>query len=139
MPMALPSASACHASSSCSSLRALDDGNVVDVWATSFLFFREVAASCALSYAIPENLPLIRWLVEWLYLQPSRFQTTGRWYFSFNTEDFSVGDDVPVDSAVLAMTSSISRLEPPTRSLGGAHRRRVCVRAFIGVNVCACI
>ena len=27
----------------------------------------------------------------------------------------------------------------PTQSFGGAHRGRVCVCAFIGVSVCACI
>jgi hypothetical protein len=37
------------------------------------------------------------------------------------------------------VTSSISRPDLPAQSFGGAHRGRVCVCAFIGVSVCACI
>ena len=51
----------------------------------------------------------------------------------------SVGGDVPVDSEAPVVTSSISRLDPPAQSFGGAHRGRVCVRAFIGVSVCTCM
>ena len=47
--------------------------------------------------------------------------------------------DVPVDSEASVVTSSISRLDPPAQSLGGAHRGRMCVCAFIGVSVCACM
>ena len=49
-----------------------------------------------------------------------------------------MGGDVPVDSEVPVVTSSISRLDPlaPTQSLGGAHRGRMCVRTFIEVSVC---
>ena len=50
-----------------------------------------------------------------------------------------MGGDVPVDSEAPVVTSSISRLDPPAQYFGGAHRGRVCVRAFIGVSVCACI
>ena len=31
------------------------------------------------------------------------------------------------------------KTQPSAQSLGGAHKGRVCVRAFIGVSVCACI
>ena len=47
-----------------------------------------------------------------------------------------MGGDVPVDSEAPVVTSSISRPDPPAQYLGGAHRGRVCVRAFIGVSVC---
>jgi hypothetical protein len=50
-----------------------------------------------------------------------------------------VGDDILVDNEAPVMTSSILRLDPPAQSFGGAHRGRVCVRAFIGVSVCACM
>jgi hypothetical protein len=50
-----------------------------------------------------------------------------------------VGGDVPVDSEAPVVTSSISRPDLPAQSFGGAHRGRVCVCAFIGVSVCACI
>jgi hypothetical protein len=48
------------------------------------------------------------------------------------------GDDVPVDSEVSIVTSSISRPDPPAQSSGGAHRGRVCVRVFIGMSVYTC-
>jgi hypothetical protein len=51
----------------------------------------------------------------------------------------SVGGDVPVDSEAPMVTSSISRPDLPAQSFGGAHRGTVCVCAFIGVSVCACI
>jgi hypothetical protein len=48
-----------------------------------------------------------------------------------------VGGDVSVDSEAPVVTSSISRPDPPApQSFGGAHRGRVCMRAFIGVSVC---
>jgi hypothetical protein len=55
-----------------------------------------------------------------------------------------VGGDVPVDSEAPVVTSSISRLDPPAESFGGAHRGRECVRAFIGgecmhVYMSACV
>ena len=50
-----------------------------------------------------------------------------------------MGGDVPVDSEAPVVTSSISRLDPPAQALGGAHRGRVRVRAFIGVGACTCV
>jgi len=47
----------------------------------------------------------------------------------------SVVCDVPIDSEAFVMTSLISRFANPTQVFGGAHRGRVCVRAFIGVSV----
>jgi hypothetical protein len=49
----------------------------------------------------------------------------------------SVGGEVSVDSEASVVTLSISRPDPSAQSLGGAHRDRVCVHVFIGVNVCA--
>ena len=50
-----------------------------------------------------------------------------------------MGGDVPVDSETPVVISSISRIDPPAQSTGGAHRGRVCVRAFIRVNLCPCM
>jgi hypothetical protein len=50
-----------------------------------------------------------------------------------------VGGDVPVKNEALMVTSSISKSSPPAQSSGGAHRDRVCVCAFIGVSVYACM
>jgi len=50
----------------------------------------------------------------------------------------SVVGDLPVDSEAV-VTSPISRFVGPTRFFGGAHRGRVCVRAFIGVSVRLCM
>jgi hypothetical protein len=50
-----------------------------------------------------------------------------------------VGDDVPVDSETLVVTSSISRLHLPTQSFEGAYRGGMCVCVFIGVSVYACM
>jgi hypothetical protein len=49
-----------------------------------------------------------------------------------------MGGDVPVDSEMSVVTSSISRSNPPAQSSGGAPRGRVCVCAFIAVSVCVC-
>jgi hypothetical protein len=54
-------------------------------------------------------------------------------------EYFLVGGDIPVNNETSMVTSSISRLSPPTQSFGGGHRDRVCVRTFIEVSVCVCI
>ena len=59
------------------------------------------------------------------------FLIFGRIFFS--------GDDVLVDSETPVVTSSISRPDIPAQYFGGAHRGRVCMRAFIGVSVCACM
>jgi hypothetical protein len=50
-----------------------------------------------------------------------------------------VVDDVSVDSEVSEVTSSISRLDQPAQSFRDAHRDMICVRAFIEVNVYACM
>jgi hypothetical protein len=56
----------------------------------------------------------------------------------------SVIGDVPVDSDVLFMTDFVNLKIKPVQSFGGAHRGRVCVRAFIGVSartymsICVC-
>ena len=46
--------------------------------------------------------------------------------------------DVLFNSEASVVTSSISRFAGPTWFFGGAHRGRVCVRAFIGVE-CALV
>jgi hypothetical protein len=51
----------------------------------------------------------------------------------------SVVGDVPVDSEVPLVTSSILRFAGPTQFFGGAHKGKVCVRAFIGVSMHSCI
>ena len=54
----------------------------------------------------------------------------------------SVGGDVSVDSEASVVTSSISRPNPPAQTLGGAHKGRVCMCAFIGVGAytyCECL
>ena len=45
--------------------------------------------------------------------------------------------DVSVDNEASVVTSGIFR-SAGAQSFGGAHRGRVCVRVFIGVNVRAC-
>ena len=50
-----------------------------------------------------------------------------------------MGGDVPVDSETPVVTSSISRSDLPAHSSEGVHRDRVCVCAFIGVSVYACM
>lgn len=49
----------------------------------------------------------------------------------------SVVGDVPVNNEVSAVTSSISQ-DLPAQCFRGAHRGRMCVCAFIRVNVRAC-
>ena len=51
----------------------------------------------------------------------------------------SVVGDVSVDSEAPVVTSSISRFTGSTQSFGGAHRGRVCARAFIEVSVRSCM
>ena len=50
-----------------------------------------------------------------------------------------MGGDVPIDSEKPMVTLLISRSDPPAQYLGGAHRGRVYVCAFIGVSICACM
>jgi hypothetical protein len=50
-----------------------------------------------------------------------------------------VRDDVPVDSEVHVVTSSISSFNSSTQSSIGAPRGRMCVCAFIEVSICACM
>ena len=47
--------------------------------------------------------------------------------------------EVSVDSEASVVTSSISRFAGPTQFFEGAHRGRVCVRAFIEVSVRSCM
>jgi hypothetical protein len=51
---------------------------------------------------------------------------------------FSVVGDVSIDSEAPVVTLSISRFADSTRFFGGAHKGRVCVRAFLGVSVRSC-
>ena len=51
----------------------------------------------------------------------------------------SVIGDLPVDSEASLVTSSILRFASPTQFFGGAHRGRVCMRAFIGMSVHSCM
>ena len=65
-------------------------------------------------------------------------------YFSefisgFNGTILSVVGDVPVDNEAPVVTSSVSRFAGLTQFFGGAHRGRVCMRAFIGVSVRSCM
>ena len=48
---------------------------------------------------------------------------------------FLVGGDVPIDTKVSAMCSSILRPNLSVRSFGVAHRGRICVCASIRVSV----
>jgi hypothetical protein len=47
--------------------------------------------------------------------------------------------DVPVDSEALLITDFVNLKINPAKSFGGAHRGRVCVRVFIGMNACTCM
>ena len=69
----------------------------------------------------------------WLYGVPPAHQSSNP---RFDTGVSHLGRIF--DSEAPVVTSSISRLYPPAQSFGGAHRGRVCVRAFIGVSVCTC-
>jgi hypothetical protein len=51
----------------------------------------------------------------------------------------SVGGDVLVDSEALLVTDFVNLKIKPTQSFRCAHRNRVCVRVFIGVNAHTCI
>ena len=57
----------------------------------------------------------------------------------FNGAILSVVCDVSVGSEAHVVTSSISRFASPTQFFGGAHRGRVCMRAFIGLSVRLCL
>ena len=59
-------------------------------------------------------------------------------YFRIYGDALSVGEDVPIDDEAPRWLRK-SQDDMPTQSLGGAHRSRVCVCAFIEVSVCACI
>jgi hypothetical protein len=50
-----------------------------------------------------------------------------------------VRGDVPVDNEVFMVTSSISKSNTLAQSFEGAHRDRVCVCVFIGMDVYACV
>jgi hypothetical protein len=47
---------------------------------------------------------------------------------------FSVGVDVSIDSETLLMTDFVDLKIKPTQFFRGAHRVRMCVRVFIGVD-----
>jgi hypothetical protein len=47
---------------------------------------------------------------------------------------YSVGGDVPVDSEMPMVTSSISRFNPHAQSFGGAHRGKMCVLCLRRLN-----
>jgi hypothetical protein len=57
---------------------------------------------------------------------------------------FSVGGNVSVDSETLFVTDLVNLKIKPAQSFGGAHRGRICVYIFIGVNahtsmsICVC-
>jgi hypothetical protein len=53
----------------------------------------------------------------------------------FTANHFSVGCDVPVDSETFLVTDFMNLKIKLAQSFRGAHRGRVCVRVFIGVNV----
>ena len=40
---------------------------------------------------------------------------------------------------IIHVSKTTTPPDPPAQYLGGAHRGRVCARAFIGVSVCACM
>jgi hypothetical protein len=50
-----------------------------------------------------------------------------------------VGGDVPVDSEALLVTDFMNLKIKPAQSFGGAHKDRVCLRVFIGVNARTCM
>jgi hypothetical protein len=53
---------------------------------------------------------------------------------TFTVHYFLVGGDVPVDSESLLMTDFVNLKIKPAQSFGGAHKSKVCVHVFIGVN-----
>jgi hypothetical protein len=50
-----------------------------------------------------------------------------------------VRGDIPVDSEALLVTDFMNLKIKPAQSFGGAHRDKVCVCVFIGVNARTCI
>jgi hypothetical protein len=50
-----------------------------------------------------------------------------------------VGGDVPDDSETLFMTDIVNLKIKPAQSFRCAHRDKMCVRVFIGVNAHTCI
>jgi hypothetical protein len=54
------------------------------------------------------------------------------------TANYSLGDDVPVDSETLLMTDFVNLKIKPLQSFGGAHKNMVCIRVFIGVSARTC-
>ena len=83
---------------------------------------------------------LVGWLGGWLYPQPIRVQTPCLTKgIAYRRNFLSVRGDVPVDSEAPVVTFVNLETDPPAQFLEGAHRGRMCVCAFIGVSVCACI
>jgi hypothetical protein len=50
-----------------------------------------------------------------------------------------LADNIPIDSEVSMVTSSISRSSSPTKSFEGTHRDRVCMYVFIWISACMCM
>jgi hypothetical protein len=50
-----------------------------------------------------------------------------------------MGSDVPIDSETFLVTDFINLKIKSTQSFGGAHRGRVYVCVFIGVNARTCM
>jgi hypothetical protein len=50
-----------------------------------------------------------------------------------------VRGDVPVDSDALLVTDFVNLKIKPAQSFRGAHRNRMCMRAFIEVSACTCM
>jgi hypothetical protein len=50
-----------------------------------------------------------------------------------------VGGDVPVDSETLLVTDFVNLKISPAQSFGGAHRSKMYVHVFIGVNNHTCM
>jgi hypothetical protein len=47
--------------------------------------------------------------------------------------------DVSDDSETLLVVDFVNIKIKPTQSFRDAHRGRICVRVFIGVNICTCM
>jgi hypothetical protein len=88
--------------------------------------------------------PTGRWMVRGTVVFPTHQGSSPgariySWiYFRISSNAHSVGGDVPVDDEVPTVTRKFQD-DMLAQSFGGAHRGRVCVCAFIGVSVCACI
>jgi hypothetical protein len=57
----------------------------------------------------------------------------------FMTNYFLVGGDIPVDSESLLITNFVNLKIKSVKSFEGAHRGRMCMSIFIGVNAHTCM